>query len=77
MMHSPIYRPLLEDSIALFREKASNHNISATIDVAEGVENVTADERFIKQIVVSLLSNAFKFTPDGGSVSVSARRVES
>ena len=32
-----------------------------------------ADERKFKQIMLNLLSNAVKFTPEGGSVSVSAR----
>jgi CheY-like chemotaxis protein len=36
-----------------------------------------ADERKLKQIVYNLLSNAVKFTPDGGTVTLSARRCAS
>jgi CheY-like chemotaxis protein len=37
---------------------------------------IAADERKLKQIMFNLLSNAMKFTPDGGSVRVSARRAQ-
>ena len=35
---------------------------------------IAADERKIKQVVFNLLSNASKFTPDGGCISVEARK---
>jgi len=38
-----------------------------------GVSTVQADERKVKQILLNLLSNALKFTPEGGRVTVRAR----
>lgn len=58
----------------MFKEKAMKHNIKVEADVEEGIENIIADERKIKQVMFNLLSNAFKFTPDGGSMRVTARR---
>ena len=37
---------------------------------------VPADRRAIKQILLNILSNAVKFTNDGGRVAVRARRVD-
>jgi signal transduction histidine kinase len=34
---------------------------------------MTGDERKLKQILLNLLSNAIKFTPEGGTVTLSAR----
>ncbi|MDO8281819.1 MAG: ATP-binding protein [Thermodesulfovibrionia bacterium] len=69
-------RALIERSLVMFKEKAMKHGIKMTSDIDENIGNITADERKIKQVIFNLLSNAMKFTPDGGSVHVSARRIE-
>jgi CheY-like chemotaxis protein len=58
----------------MVRERATQHAITITVEVADGVDTVMADELRFKQVVLNLLSNAVKFTPDGGSVSVRAYR---
>lgn len=68
---------LLSLLLVMFKEKAMKHNVKISAEVEEGIGNITADERKIKQVLFNLLSNAMKFTPDGGSVRVSARRVKS
>jgi signal transduction histidine kinase/CheY-like chemotaxis protein len=64
----------LEYSLAMVRERATLHAIAVTLEVADDVEMIVADELRFKQVVLNLLSNAVKFTPDGGSVSVRALR---
>ncbi len=65
---------LIDGSLVMFREKAMKHNIKIAAEVEAGIGNIIADERKIKQVLFNLLSNAFKFTPDGGSVRVAARQ---
>jgi signal transduction histidine kinase len=67
---------LLDNSLTLVRERAQRHGLSLTLQVGDGLEEWVADARKVKQVVVNLLSNAVKFTPTGGSISLSARRVE-
>lgn len=65
---------LLHNSTAIIKEKAIRHNISVRVDIAPDLENLTvdADEIKLKQVVFNLLSNAAKFTPDGGSIGIKA-----
>ena len=58
----------------MVRERATLHAITVTVQVADDVGTVEADELRFKQVILNLLSNAVKFTPDGGSVSISAYR---
>jgi two-component system sensor histidine kinase/response regulator len=66
---------LLESSTSLLKERAHAHHVSLTLE-AEPIGFAFIDQRKFKQIVVNLVSNAIKFTPDGGDVLVSLRRVE-
>ena len=50
------------------------HGITLHLDVGDGVGLIEADELRFKQVLLNLLTNAVKFTPDGGSVTL-ARRV--
>jgi signal transduction histidine kinase len=65
---------VLEYCIAMLRERATQHAISVTTDVADDIDTIEADERKFKQVVLNLVSNAVKFTSDGGSVSLAAYR---
>jgi PAS domain S-box-containing protein len=69
-------KSLLESSLIMVTEKAMKHNIKLSTQF-DGISNtITADERKLKQIMYNLLSNAMKFTPDGGEVKLEARMVD-
>lgn len=64
---------ILKDSESLFSEVAKNKNITFTTEVRGGVpELILTDNTRTQQVVKNLLSNAFKFTPENGSVSIIA-----
>jgi signal transduction histidine kinase len=66
----------IANAVTLLKDRAGRHGIRLTSTVDAALGTVSADERKVMQILVNLLSNAVKFTPDGGTVTVSARRVE-
>lgn len=59
----------------MVREKKLNINLTLNIEADIDIE-IEADKILLKRIAFSLLSNAIKFTPNGGSVSITARRVK-
>jgi signal transduction histidine kinase/CheY-like chemotaxis protein len=63
----------LESALSMVRERAANHAIALDLTLGPGVDMVKADELRFKQVVLNLVSNAVKFTPDGGKVAVSAQ----
>ena len=67
----------IENALLLIRERASRHGIKLGTVIDERLGDFTGDERKVKQILVNLLTNAVKFTPEGGQVQVEARMGDS
>jgi signal transduction histidine kinase len=64
----------IDNALTLVRERAQRHGLRMAIDVDPSLDHIVADERKFKQILLNLLTNAVKFTPDGGRIDVAARR---
>jgi len=67
---------VLTACVVIVKERANQGRITVSITEPTGPILVWADERKLKQIVLNLISNAVKFTPTGGSVTVTLRHIE-
>ncbi|WP_020527013.1 hybrid sensor histidine kinase/response regulator transcription factor [Flexithrix dorotheae] len=64
---------LLEEIILSFKELARQRDIQLVYQVSEKPEGLWFDDEKIEHVIFNLLSNAFKFTSDGGSIKISVR----
>jgi two-component system, cell cycle sensor histidine kinase PleC len=64
-------------ALKLIGAKAREKDQQLVIVVEESAPPLWADERAIKQILINLVSNAVKFTPNGGRIEVVAGRAAS
>jgi signal transduction histidine kinase len=62
----------IDNALILVRERASRRGIRLGSALDESLGTIRADERKVKQVLLNLLSNALKFTPEGGRIDVRA-----
>jgi DNA-binding response OmpR family regulator len=57
-----------------FTEIAREQNIQFSVTIPNETINALVDEEKIDSVIYNLLSNAFKFTPDGGKITVTLEK---
>jgi signal transduction histidine kinase len=60
----------IDNALTLVRERAARRGITLGCEIDERVGMIQGDERKVKQVLLNMLSNALKFTPEGGRIDV-------
>jgi len=63
---------LVEEAVDLYRRTAKDQGVTFGVAVADDLPEVWADTTRVSHVFGNLLSNALKYTPPGGSITLSA-----
>lgn len=64
--------PIIED----FRLQAESHGISISFSAPEAPVTAYIDPEYFDKVIVNLISNALKFTPNGGAIDISLKKAK-
>jgi signal transduction histidine kinase len=65
---------LVADMAAIYEPLAENQGITINSDISENLPAVQGDRARLMQCLQNLLNNAFRYTPAGGSVSITLHK---
>lgn len=68
---SPV-KLLVSGAIEQILTSAREKKLKVSVDIPNTIPNVRVDVDMIKRVMVNLLENAVKYTPEGGSITISA-----
>ncbi len=63
---------IINEVLSMLKSQSDNKNIGLSADVQEDIKNLTGDTDKFKQMLINLVDNAIKYTPEGGKVRVEA-----
>ncbi|ESQ89051.1 PAS domain-containing sensor histidine kinase [Asticcacaulis benevestitus] len=66
---------MVEDTLRLVRQKAEKAGLKVRVHLPQ-LPEISADFRALKQVLLNLLTNSVKFTPQGGTITITAAATE-
>ncbi|RMG95267.1 MAG: GAF domain-containing protein [Chloroflexi bacterium] len=63
---------VVEDVVMTLRERIESRQQSLHLEIPESLPKLYADPKRVGQVLSNLVSNAHKYTPDGGSITIRA-----
>ncbi|HEX7776861.1 MAG TPA: MHYT domain-containing protein [Parvibaculum sp.] len=63
---------VIDEAVRMIRQQAIDANIAIECEIEPALPLVRADSRRVRQVLLNLLSNATKFTPEGGRICIGA-----
>ena len=71
------FREAVDMCHSMLEHQASAKGLDLAVEISPEMGEIHADRRAVKQMLINLVSNAIKFTPQGGSVVIGGKRIGS
>jgi signal transduction histidine kinase len=66
---------ILQETLAAFEQRIADKQQTLTIDVPDDLPKIMGDQTRLIQVLTNLISNAHKYTPEGGRIGIQAQVV--
>lgn len=63
-------RQILPNTVEIFHTEAAKKKITLTLDMPDNMRVVKLDPHLLERVIINLIGNAIKFTPDGGFITI-------
>jgi NtrC-family two-component system sensor histidine kinase KinB len=63
-------RQVLPSAVEIFHTEAAKKKITLTLDMPDEMSPINLDPQLLERVIINLIGNAIKFTPDGGFITV-------
>jgi len=67
-------REILDSLFDMFSPSMKEKQINFSFDISD-IQEIYADKQQIQRVFINLIGNALKFTPNGGSITITAKRL--